>query len=112
MGRFSVSPLIVFGEAHLRRVLKAYASYYNQVRTHLALDKDAPEFRQAQPLGDILALPLLGGLHHLSTSGFEFSVGTGVWDMKGGTYRPPRGGKWVYQPGGANGFAGAWVYLP
>ncbi len=48
----------------MRRVLKAYALYYNQVRTHLALDKDAPEFRQAQPLGDILALPLLGGFHH------------------------------------------------
>ena len=31
--------VIVFGEAHLRRVLKAYASYYNQVRTHLSLDK-------------------------------------------------------------------------
>jgi hypothetical protein len=29
----------------------------------LVLDKDAPEFRQAQPLGEILAL-LLGGLHH------------------------------------------------
>ena len=56
--------VIVFGEAHLRRVLKAYASYYNQVRTHLSLDKDAPEFRQAQPIGAIMALPALGGLHH------------------------------------------------
>ena len=27
--------LMVFGEAHLRRVLKAYAAYYNEVRTHL-----------------------------------------------------------------------------
>lgn len=51
-------------EAHLRCVLKAYASYYNQVRTHLALDKDAPEFRQAQPVGNIVALPLLAELHH------------------------------------------------
>jgi hypothetical protein len=55
--------VIVFGEAHLR-VLKSYASYCNQVRTHLSLDKDAPEFRQAQPVGNIAALPLLGGLHH------------------------------------------------
>jgi len=54
----------VFGEAHLRRVLKNYAAYYNQLRTHLALDKDAPEFRQAQSVGTIVALPLLGGLHH------------------------------------------------
>ncbi len=36
----------------------------------------------------------------------------GVWDMKSGTYSPPRGGKWVYEPAGANGFAGAWVYVP
>jgi transposase InsO family protein len=25
---------VVFGEAHLRRVLKAYGAYYNEVRTH------------------------------------------------------------------------------
>jgi transposase InsO family protein len=39
--------VIVFGEAHLRRVLKAYVAYYNQIRTHLSLDKDAPNFRRA-----------------------------------------------------------------
>jgi hypothetical protein len=33
---------IVFGEAHLRRLLTYYASYYNQIRTHRALQKDAP----------------------------------------------------------------------
>jgi len=36
--RESLDHLIVFGEAHLRGVLKAYASYYNQVKTHLSLD--------------------------------------------------------------------------
>jgi len=56
--------VIVFGEAHLRRVLKAYALYYNQIRTHLSLDKDAPDFRRAQPVGNIATLPVLGGLHH------------------------------------------------
>jgi transposase InsO family protein len=55
--------VIVFGETHLRRVLKSYASYYNQIRTHLALNKNAPEFRQAQQVGAIVAWPLLGGLH-------------------------------------------------
>ena len=55
---------VVFGEAHLRRVLKAYASYYNEVRTHLSLDKDAPDFRRAQSVGSIAALSILGGLHH------------------------------------------------
>jgi hypothetical protein len=54
----------VFGEAHLRRVLKAYALYYNEVRTHLSSDKDAPEFRRTQKIGRIAAIPILGGLHH------------------------------------------------
>ena len=34
--------LIVLGEAHLRRVLAWYVLYYQQARTHLALEKDAP----------------------------------------------------------------------
>jgi Integrase core domain len=34
--------IIVLGEAHLRRVLKSHARDYNQTRTHLAWDKDAP----------------------------------------------------------------------
>ncbi len=56
--------VIVFGEAHLRRILKTYASYYNEVRTHLSLEKDAPNFRHAQWIGNIVALPVPGGLHH------------------------------------------------
>ncbi len=34
--------LIIIGEAHLRRVLRAYADYYNRARTHLSLNKDTP----------------------------------------------------------------------
>ena len=43
--------MIVFGEAHLRRVLRSYASYYNETRTHRSLDKDAPMHRPIQRLG-------------------------------------------------------------
>jgi transposase InsO family protein len=56
--------LVVFGEAHLRRILKTYASYYNEVRTHLSLEKDAPTSRRPRRFGDIAAMPILGGLHH------------------------------------------------
>jgi transposase InsO family protein len=56
--------IVVFGEADLRRVLKSYASYYNSVRTHLALRKDAPLFRREQTVGNIVSIPILGGLHH------------------------------------------------
>jgi len=37
--------IVIFGEAHLRQVLKAYAAYYNRVRTHLSLGKDSPLVR-------------------------------------------------------------------
>jgi transposase InsO family protein len=62
--RESLDHLIVFGEAHLNDVLNAYASYYNKVRLHLSLGKDAPDFRRAQKLGRIAAIPILGALHH------------------------------------------------
>jgi hypothetical protein len=62
--RESLDDLIVFGEAHLRHILKAYASYYNEVRTHLSLDKNPPNFRRPSPKGAIAAIPILGGLHH------------------------------------------------
>jgi transposase InsO family protein len=54
----------VFGEAHLLRILRSYARYYNDVRTHRSLDKDAPISRPVQPTGSITSSPILGGLHH------------------------------------------------
>ena len=56
--------MIIFGETHLRRILCAYAAYYNQGRTHLALQKDAPLHRVVQRSGAIVAIPILAGLHH------------------------------------------------
>jgi transposase InsO family protein len=56
--------MLIFGELHLRRTLSAYAVYYNQVRTHLALQKDAPLHRAVQRSGVIIAIPILSGLHH------------------------------------------------
>jgi transposase InsO family protein len=62
--RESLDHLVVFDEAQLRRVLRNYAFYYNQVRTHLSLRKNAPDFRRPQKTGRIAAIPILGGLHH------------------------------------------------
>jgi len=56
--------MVIFGEAHLRRILSAYAVYYNQARTHLALSKDCPLERPIKRLGSIAAIPVLAGLHH------------------------------------------------
>jgi transposase InsO family protein len=56
--------LIVFGEQHLRRILISYVAYYNSVRTHRSLHKDAPISRPIQRTGIIRSHPILGGLHH------------------------------------------------
>src|SRR6185312_2532898 len=69
--------IIVLGEAHLRRILKSYADYYNGVRTHRSLNKmrrslvkfSGPEASNHTPsLADFIT----------ATSGFELSVHTGV----------------------------------
>src|SRR5262245_52445053 len=62
--RECLDQLVIVGEAHLRRILSAYATYYNQTRPHLALHKDAPLKRVVQRVGDIVAIPVLAGLHH------------------------------------------------
>ena len=51
--------IIVFGEAHLRRILKCYADYYNNFRTHRSLNKDAPVSRPVQRIGSIKSHAIL-----------------------------------------------------
>jgi transposase InsO family protein len=62
--RECVDHFIVLGEAHLRRILRSYARYYNDIRTHRSLDKDAPVSRPVQRTGIISSHTILGGLHH------------------------------------------------
>jgi transposase InsO family protein len=56
--------LIVFGERHLRRILISCVAYYNSVRTHRSLHRDAPISRPIHQTGIIRSDPILGGLHH------------------------------------------------
>jgi len=58
--------VIVLNQAHLRRVLNSYLTYYHRSRSHLSLEKDTPESRPVQrpQEGKIVALPQVGGLHH------------------------------------------------
>jgi transposase InsO family protein len=56
--------LIAFNAEHLRRILAKYATYYNELRTHVSLRKDAPRTRPIERFGDVVAHPILGGLHH------------------------------------------------
>jgi len=64
--RECLNHVLVLGERHLHHILTRYFRYYHRARTHLALDKDAPDFRTVEPptVGEILQLPEVGGLHH------------------------------------------------
>src|SRR5260370_229877 len=57
--------VVVFGERHLRHLLRSYATYYNTARTHLSVNKDTPLPRTVLAVARIFPTPFLGGLHHL-----------------------------------------------
>ena len=45
--------VVVFGERHLRRLLRSYATYYNEARTHLSVNKDAPSPLTVHAVGGV-----------------------------------------------------------
>ena len=53
--------MLICGEAHLRKILTLYVSYYNEPRKHLSLRKDAPLGRAIQRYGTITTTPILSG---------------------------------------------------
>jgi putative transposase len=53
---------IILNARHLKRTLSPYFRYYHQARTHLALGKQRPFPREALKVGEIVAIPQLGGL--------------------------------------------------
>ncbi len=61
--------VIVLGERHLKRVLSDYFDYYNNSRTHLSLERNAPNPREIEPpeRGPVRSIPQVGGLHHRYT---------------------------------------------
>jgi len=69
--------VVILGERHLRRTLTRYFAYYHRARTHLSLDKDAPEGRPSEPPGPgmIIPIPEVGGLHHRYVRRAEGQVG-------------------------------------
>jgi putative transposase len=62
-----VDHVIVLNEQHLRRLLRTFvAEYYHRSRTHLSLAKDSPDPRSIEPdsMGNVVEIPVVGGLHH------------------------------------------------
>lgn len=58
--------VIVFNERSLYQHVRGFVDYYHRTRTHLGLQKDAPEPRsiQSAQLGQVISIPEIGGLHH------------------------------------------------
>jgi putative transposase len=58
--------VLVLSEPHLRRTLTRYFAYYHGARTHLSLDKDAPDGRPLElpELGPVIPISEVGGLQH------------------------------------------------
>jgi Integrase core domain len=75
--RECVDHVIALGEAHLRGILRAYGRYYNDLRTHRSLDKDAPFSRPVQRIGHITSHALSAD-SIIATCESEFSVHTAL----------------------------------
>ncbi|MBU1983873.1 transposase [bacterium] len=67
--RECLNHVIVFNEAHLRRILTSYFAYYHKSRAHLSLERNALVPREVEPpeRGAVIAVPQVGGLHHRYT---------------------------------------------
>ncbi len=56
--------IIPMSQKYLLATLRGYVAYYNEARTHQSLDGNAPIPRRVERTGQVIATPVLGGLHH------------------------------------------------
>ena len=61
--------LLLLGEGHLRRALGEYVAYFNRARPHQGRGQrvpvpSGPPAAGPHDAGDVIASPVLGGLHH------------------------------------------------
>ena len=58
--------VIVFNQQLLRQILESNFQYYHEVRPHRGLSHDSPIPRlvESPDRGDVIEMPLVGGLHH------------------------------------------------
>jgi putative transposase len=60
--------MVVLNDAHLRRLIRDYISYYHADRIHDSLEKDTPAMRPVSSRPDqsacLVSFPRIGGLHH------------------------------------------------
>ena len=78
--RECVDHIVVLGEAQLRRILQAYARYYNEIRTHRSLNKDGRSLARFSELE--ISNRIQSSADFITiTCGFRFTVHrlTGPW---------------------------------
>ena len=63
--------VFIFSEWHLQKVLAEYVGYFNHWRSHRSIGQRAPcaprtrASHRSDQAGKIIAIPVLGGLHHV-----------------------------------------------
>ncbi len=59
--------ILILSDEHLRRVIVEYVRYFNESRPHQGIGQQVPERTEApgdDVNGQVVAIPILGGLHH------------------------------------------------
>ncbi|MCJ7750324.1 MAG: hypothetical protein MUQ65_04430 [Armatimonadetes bacterium] len=57
--------MIVLGQGHLERLLREYLEqYYHPARPHQGLGGETPALTVVECEGELVSLPVVGGLHH------------------------------------------------
>ena len=56
--------VLVLDDRHFQRVVGEYVRYHNAARPHQGLRQQTPVPAERAHQGNIVALPVLGGLHH------------------------------------------------
>jgi putative transposase len=58
--------MLILSEQHLRRIVREYIAYFNWARPHQGLHQriPCPALLSEQTDGEIVGIPVLGGLHH------------------------------------------------
>lgn len=63
--REALDHVLLLGEDHLGRVAREYVRYFNKARPHQGIGQRIPDGPMTDQCdGEVVALPVLGGLHH------------------------------------------------